>query len=99
MTFIKYLTFTILTISIISCDNKNSKLSALKIITNAKNQKISNSSTLELKISNPNTIAIDSVIYTLNNKGIDSVENLKNYKLGEYSITAKIYTSNNIYTK
>lgn len=99
MSLFKYLIITFLTLSIIACNESTGRMSSLKINTNAKNGKISSGEVLELKISNPKAITIDSIRFKLNNIDVNNTIDLKSFKLGDYEITAIIYSGEEQYTK
>jgi glutamine cyclotransferase len=99
MSFFKYFTITFITFSTIACTDKSDTMSSLKIISNAKDSKISSDELLELKINNPKSITIDSVNFKLNNISVDKTVDLKNFKLGDYQISAIIYSGDEQFTK
>ena len=95
MKLFKYLTIIFLSCFIVSCGTNSGKnKSDFAIITNAKDNTISNAETLKLSIENLKNYKIDSVNYTLNGKSIKENTDLKSVKLGIHNIEATLYYNN-----
>ena len=92
MTLVKYFYITLLSFAFVSCGNNPSSKIDFTINTNAVNNKISNGKTLKLSINNPKNLTIDSVSYFIDNKPSKEIIELDNIKLGDFSISAKIYS-------
>ena len=91
MTFVKIFYITLLSIAFVSCGNNPSSKIDFTINTNAVNNTILNNETLKLSINNPKNLIIDSVYYYINNKPSKELFELKDSKLGDLNISAKIY--------
>lgn len=92
MTLVKYFYINLLSFAFVSCGNNPSSKIDFTINTNAVNNKISNGKTLKLSINNPKNLTIDSVSYFIDNKPSKEIIELDNIKLGDFSISAKIYS-------
>lgn len=92
MTFFKFLTLIILSISVLSCgSNSGHKKNYFSIISNIKGKTIANNDTLSLSIKNLKSYKIDSVVYTLNGKYITNNQDLNTFKLGKQTIEATVF--------
>ncbi len=92
----KFLTIIILTIFISSCgSNSGQQKNDFSIVSNAKNNTITNNESLDLTIKNLKNHLIDSVVYTLDGKLISNNQNLNTFKLGKQTIKATIYFGDN----
>ena len=92
MTLVKFFYITLLSIAFVSCGNDPSGKIDFTIITNAVNNKICNDNTLKLSINNPKKLKIDSVLFYINNNSSKEIIELKDSKLGDINISAKIYS-------
>ena len=95
MKLFKSLSIIFLSCFIFSCgSNSGQKKSDFSIITNAKNNTISNNETLTLSIENKKNHVIDSVIYIFDGKKIGKSLDLNKIKLGSQNIEAHVYFNN-----
>tara|TARA_R110000868_G_C10813461_1_gene758045 strand:- start:135 stop:1169 length:1035 start_codon:yes stop_codon:yes gene_type:complete len=91
----KQLSITFLTVLLLSCGPKSgTKKSDFKIKTNAINNVLSNNDTLRLSLENPKNHVIDSILYSIDGKKIETAFFLENVKLGVQSIEAQVYFNN-----
>jgi len=105
MKFYKVVTLIALVLIISSCGEKTNENNSLFSITISNAKKIYTlDNILNLSIENKKNNTIDSVSYEINNKRIGSSEknnsseiSLKNQKLGQRSIVAKIYSDGTIF--
>lgn len=90
----KLLLFLFLGIVFVSCGSNSGHIkSDFTINVNAKKNTLSNSDVLKLDIENPKNHSIDSVKYQMNGNPIDQETNLNNMTLGEHTISATVYYS------
>lgn len=95
MKLFNYLIIIFLSSFILSCgSNSGNNKNDFTIKTNAKENTISNSETLNLSIGNPKNHIIDSIVYKLDGKPIKENIALLNEKLGSQTITATVYFNN-----
>ncbi|WP_299891919.1 glutaminyl-peptide cyclotransferase [uncultured Lacinutrix sp.] len=87
MKLFKHLTIIFLAALLFNCGSAEQKKN-FNIKTNAVNNAIALNKTLELSISNPKNLEIESVKYSLDGKEIDKTVALSNFKLGLQNITA-----------
>ncbi|HMB99597.1 MAG TPA: glutaminyl-peptide cyclotransferase [Flavobacteriaceae bacterium] len=91
----KLLLYIFLSLTILSCgSNSNHKKSDFSIEVNNKKNILSNNDVLKLTIENPKNHIIDSIKYLIDNNPIDSETPLSHIALGEHTISAKVYYSN-----
>ena len=92
MHFSKFYTVIFFTILLGACgSNSEKKSNNFSIATSAEKNTLSNSETLNLSISNPKNLAIDSVIFRLNGKNINDAHDLGASKLGRHTVEATVY--------
>lgn len=92
MKIFKYLTIIILTTAACSCgSNTGNKKSDFSIKTNATKGTISISEPLKLSLVNKKNYDIDSVLYAIDGKKVESNTALQDFKLGDHTIKATVY--------
>lgn len=92
MSFVKLFYMILLSIAFISCgENAGDKID-FTLNTNATNNKISIDNTLELSITNPKSLKIDSIQYFIDNNSTSKNIKLTDLNLGERYISAKVYS-------
>ncbi|MEM6517197.1 MAG: glutaminyl-peptide cyclotransferase [Bacteroidota bacterium] len=91
MTSIKGFVLVGMSMFLIACGKSNDD-QKLTINTNSAKDVFSIDDTIELSINNPENIEIGSIKFSLNGKKITKSHDLKNEKLGQLEITAKIKT-------
>ena len=90
-TSIKLLIIIFLMIFLVSCGNSNNtKSNNFSIETNAKKNVLTLGEPLEISLKNPKNLSINSVVYQLDGKNIDSPYPTQNLKLGSHKLTATI---------
>lgn len=88
-TSIKLLIIIFLMIFLVSCGNSNNaKSNNFSIQTNAKKNILTLGDPLEISLKNPKKLNVDSVVYQLDGKNIDSPYSTQNLKLGSHQLTA-----------
>lgn len=90
-TSIKLLIIIFLMIFLVSCGKSNNiKSNNFSIETNAKKNILTLGEPLEISLKNPKNLSINSVVYQLDGKNIDSPYPTQNLKLGSHQLTATI---------
>lgn len=90
-TSIKLLIIIFLMIFLVSCGKSNNiKSNNFSIETNAKKNILTLGEPLEISLKNPKNFSINSVVYQLDGKNIDSPYPTQNLKLGSHQLTATI---------
>lgn len=90
-TSIKLLIIIFLMIFLVSCGKSNNiKSNNFSIETNAKKNILTLGEPLEISLKNPKNLSINSVVYQLDGKNIDSTYPTQNLKLGSHQLTATI---------
>ena len=96
MKTLKHLTIILLAIVTFSCgDNIETIKNSLSIKTNTENGTIGLDKTLEVAVINPKNFEISSVEFSLDGKTISEKQPLKDFKLGEHQIIAKVTIDGN----
>lgn len=90
-TSIKLLIIIFLMLFLVSCGkSNNTKSNNFSIETNAKKNILTLGEPLEISLKNPKNFSINSVVYQLDGKNIDSTYPTQNLKLGSHQLTATI---------
>lgn len=90
-TSIKLLIIIFLVTFLVSCGNSNNtKSNNFTIETNAKKNVMTLGEPLEISLKNPKNLSINSIVYQLDGKNIESPLPTQNLKLGSHQLTATI---------
>jgi len=88
-TSVTFLTVMFYVTFFVSCGNSNnSKSNNFSIETNAKKNTVILGETLEISLKNPKNLKVNSVVYQIDNKTIESPYSTKDLKLGTHILTA-----------